>query len=200
MVLLGNTERSGAVSTLQERGRGPTRPTWASGSHTEGDPPESAAGPCMSGRGAMDTIGAITELEAALSRQVALAGGDPAVDMASEALLAALGPAVRQLATALAEQAAVEIGAQLPDHRVDVVLVDGEPGIALRQEDSSEPVPDGNEARLTLRLPATLKSRLEEVATESGDSVNTYVVKALSHLATRRVTSTGRRLKGTLQT
>ena len=150
----------------------------------------------------MDTIGAIAELEATLSRQVALAGGDQGVEAAAEAMLAALQPAVRQLATALAEQAAVEIGAQLPDHRVDVVLVDGEPSIAIRGEAGADSIPagDSSEARITVRLPESLKALLEEAAAEAGDSVNTHVIKTLHHVSSRRSTSAGRRLKGTLRT
>jgi hypothetical protein len=127
---------------------------------------------------------AITQLEAVLEHQVALAGNDPAVAAAVESLTAALGPAVHRLAMELAEQAAAEVRAQLPDHEVEIVLVDGEPSLRVRPADLGEPVgPADAEARLTLRLPENLKHLIEEEADELGDSINSWVVKALSSRA-----------------
>lgn len=148
----------------------------------------------------MDTHSATARFDAALSQQLALAA-DPAVEAAGEALRATLGPAARQLAMELAEQAATEVAAQLPDHEVDVVLRDGEPALAVRlAAGSEEPATDEDlEARITLRLPPSLKARLEEAAGSVGDSVNSYVVKALSTRAAR-ASGPGRRVTGTVQT
>ena len=150
----------------------------------------------------MDAIGATTRFESAVSHQAALASGDPAVETATEVLLRALRPALHQLVGNLAEQAAVEVAAQLPDYHVDVLLVDGEPTIGVRpREGGTEALADGGtEARLTLRLPASLKARIDEAARAEGDSVNSYVVKALAATTSRRARSSGRRLKGTLHT
>ncbi len=150
----------------------------------------------------MDVAGAQAEFEEAVSRQMALAGDDPAVAGAADSLLAALGPAVRQLSTNLAEQAAAEVSAQLPNHSVDVVLSDGEPSIAVRPDDAAGArfTPENLEARLTVRLPEKLKSVLEDAASEAGDSVNSYVIRSLSTSTAGERARIGRRLKGTLHT
>ncbi len=148
----------------------------------------------------MDTASVKATLEATLADQVGLAGGDPSVVLAAEALLAALAPALAQAGLHLAEQAAVEVGAQLPDYEVDVVVRDGEPTLVVRSaEQEVAYTADDLEARLTLRLPTVLKAELEEAAGSAGDSINSYVVKALS--ARKRAASrTGRRITGTFRT
>ena len=129
----------------------------------------------------MDTASVRATLEAALADQVGLTGADPSVALAAEALLTALGPALAQAGLRLAEQAAVEVGAQLPDHDVDVVVRDGEPELVVRMaEQEVAYAAEDLEARLTLRLPTVLKAELEEAAGSAGDSINAYVVKALS--------------------
>ncbi len=135
----------------------------------------------------MDLSAATTQLEAAVEHQAALAANDPAVGAAVEALTAAIGPAVHRLATELAEQAAAEVRAQLPDHDVEVVLVEGEPSLRVRPADLDDPIGAADaEARLTLRLPESLKHLIEEEADDLGDSINSWVVKALSSRARRR--------------
>lgn len=129
----------------------------------------------------MQTDGAITQVEAAMAHQTALAAGDPALEAAAEAIVAALRPALQRLAYELAEQAAAEVAAQLPDHEVEVVLRESEPALRVRPRDLDEPhVTAQGEARVTLRLPDELKELLEEEAEGLGDSVNAWVVKALS--------------------
>ena len=69
-----------------------------------------------------------------------MAGGDVAVEEALDHLVAALGPAIRQAAMDLAEQAAVEVRAQLPDRSVDLVLADGDPSLRIAETaDASQP-------------------------------------------------------------
>lgn len=129
----------------------------------------------------MDLSTSLTRIEAALTAQLALLGGDAAFGASAEALHAALEPAFRQLGFDLAQQAAAEVGAQLPDHEVDVVLADGEPALKVRsREATASPPTDDLDARLTLRLPETLKRIVEEEAEGVGDSVNSWVVKTLS--------------------
>jgi len=149
----------------------------------------------------VDSKAALTRFEAAVTNQVALAGGDPAVEAAARALREALGPATRQLALELIEQAAAEVDAQLPYRRVEVVLRGGEPTLEVRSGEERERRPAGEEyeARITLRLPPSLKSTIEEAARMAGESVNTYVVRELSR-STARPERLGRRLKGTVRT
>ena len=148
---------------------------------------------------AVDTNTAVTRLEAALTSQLALAGADRAVESAAQSLLAALGPAVRQLAIDLAEQAAVELAAQLPEYQVDVVLREGEPALAVHPRAGGGLMGDDYEARITLRLPNALKSLVEEAAGGSGESINSWVVRALSGVA-QRGARPGRRVSGVVRT
>src|SRR5918998_6547873 len=80
----------------------------------------------------VDSKAALTRFEAAMTNQVALAGGDPTVEAAARALREALRPAVRQLVLELIEQAATEVDAQLAYQRVEVVLRGGEPALEVR--------------------------------------------------------------------
>ena len=88
----------------------------------------------------------------------------------------------------LAEQAASEVRAQRPDCTVDVVLVDGDPSLrvsdAQRSGDDQTSDEDFN-ARISLRLPPTLKTTIEETAHAVGESVNTWVVEAVGQHAKR---------------
>jgi hypothetical protein len=147
----------------------------------------------------MDISAFVEEIESALSGQLGLTGDDPAVVRAGEAMIVALQPAIERAALRLAEQAAEELDAQLPGKSVGVRLQEGTP--ILTVEDSGDPITidtDSVEARITVRLPDRLKEILEEVASESGDSVNTYVVKTLSSKTRDR--SAGRRFTGTIET
>ena len=147
----------------------------------------------------MNTEAIVARFEDQLVAQGRLAGEDPAVEQVVEALVSTLGPAMRQAALELAEQAAAEVGAQLTTGRVEVVLADGEPSLVLRTE-GAEPSfsADELEARMTVRLPTNLKTALEEAADDAGDSVNSFVIKTLATGATRG--RKGRRIRETLET
>lgn len=150
----------------------------------------------------MDTHAAITRFQATLEQQILLAGSDPAVETAGRALLAAAAPAVRGLALDLAEQAAVEVRAQLPGQRVEVILEEGEPALRVRAEEIAPGAAASDEAadaRVTLRLSPRLKEALEEAAALSGESLNGWLVKTLSVQGGRRH-SRGRRVEGTIET
>ena len=93
---------------------------------------------------------------------------------------------------------AAEIGAQLAGYSVAVVLEDGEPSLLVREDSTTRStVPEDLSARITLRLPDSLKDELEAAAGETGDSVNAFVVKALSTRASRRAS---RRITETFET
>ncbi len=139
----------------------------------------------------------ITSIEAAVSVQLAVAGGDPALEEAASRFLAALEPALRQAGLELAQQAASEVSAQLGDRTVEVVIVDGDPVLRVHNApESGEAVGDEDfDARLTLRLPPSLKGLVEQAAGEQGDSVNTWVVRTLN-TGIRRSSKIGRRVTG----
>lgn len=148
----------------------------------------------------MDTRTIVTGVEAALTQQLALAGGDPEVVAAGEALAAALRPALQAAVMEMAEQAALEVGAQLPDHQVEVVLREGDATLVVRSEAAEVSfVGDDFDARMTVRLPPQLKDDLERAARSAGDSINAYVVRSL---AGRGITAgPGRkRMSGTFET
>lgn len=132
----------------------------------------------------------LNSLRATLAGQLALAGSDPVVENVSTLLLDALEPALRHAAMEIAQQAATEIGAQLTDRHVDVLLVDDDielrvVEIASTAAGTSGDDPEDLAARITLRLPPSLKQLVEQVASGDGESVNSFVVDALSRRTNR---------------
>jgi hypothetical protein len=137
----------------------------------------------------------VNTVRATLSHQAALAGSDPAVSAAVNQLVETLTPALRLAAMELAEQAAAEVRAQLPGHTIDVVVVDGDPGLRVAESPSSEPRPAAEDfaSRITLRLPPSLKELVETAADRAGESVNAWIVEALGRGA-NKVGKPGRRI------
>jgi HicB family len=127
--------------------------------------------------------------------------GDESTARAAELLSVALESAVgRRFQEALAE-AALELSAQLDSGHIEVRIAGGEPELVLVQ--AEEPVAESSDeafsARITLRLPESLKTRLETAAAKQGVSVNTWLVNVLSHASEPRPTGGGgsrRRLTG----
>ena len=147
----------------------------------------------------MDARVVMAEIEESLSAQLRLAGDDPQVVEAGEAIMAGLEPAIDRAVMHLAEQAAIEVDAQLPNQRVGVELREGAPVLVVHGgEDTVRINTDDLEARITLRLSEKLKGVLEDAAGEAGESVNTFVVKTLTGKAKER--GTGRRYSGTIET
>lgn len=133
----------------------------------------------------------ISALRANLLGHGALAGGDQQIEAAVAQLADALEPAVRTAALDLAQQAAAEVDAQLADHDVSVVLTGADIELRVTERESASSIPADEEldARITLRLPPTLKSTIERFATGDGESVNSWVVDALSRRARRSPSS-----------
>ena len=147
----------------------------------------------------MDPSIVTTEIERALNVQLQFAGEDSAVADAAEAILIGLEPAIERAVVRLAEQAAGEAEAQLPGRSVGVELREGVPVLVVREAETSVAIDtDDLEARITLRLSEKLKGVLEDAADESGDSMNAFVVKALTSKA--RESGAGRRYTGTIET
>jgi hypothetical protein len=147
----------------------------------------------------MDASVVMTEIEDSIRAQLRLAGDDPHVVEAGEAIVAGLEPAIDRAVMHLAEQAAGEIDAQLTGQRVGVELREGAPVLVVHGNDDTVRInTDDLEARITLRLSEKLKRVLEDAASESGESVNTFVVKTLTGKARER--GTGRRYSGTIET
>jgi hypothetical protein len=127
--------------------------------------------------------------------------GDESTARAAELLAVALESSVgRRLQEALAE-AALELSGQLDSGHVEVRIAGGDPELVLVRDDGAAPAEPADEAfsaRITLRLPESLKARLEAAATREGVSVNTWLVHMLAHAAEPRGQSGGsrRRLTG----
>jgi hypothetical protein len=127
---------------------------------------------------------------------VAALGDEHAVRAAQLVGVALESAFARRLLEALTE-ATVELGDQLDGVRIEVRLAGGEPQlVAVPDEPVAEPSDEAASARITLRLPESLKARVEDAAAREGVSVNTWIVQALSRGAERRARHGGRRLTG----
>ena len=115
----------------------------------------------------------------------------PEVQAAAERLTFALDPAARLALMEAISQAATEITAEMPAGGVDVRLdgrelafvVDAPARPARAPAPPAPPAPpgvedeeDGGIARITLRLPESVKTKAEDFAARSGHSLNTWLV------------------------
>ncbi len=149
----------------------------------------------------MDVDSVIGQVNAMIYGQLRMAGDDPAVEAAGEAMLASVEPALRQAALRLAEQAAAEVGSQIPDRVVEVVLSEGQPSLVVRETDSTITInTEDLAARMTVRLPEELKDELETAAQDMGDSVNTFVVRTLAGKARSGRRGSRSTFEGTIET
>ena len=134
-------------------------------------------------------------MEAAVQAQLRLA--DPELAALGSELLEVLRPAIRLTLMEIVEMAAQEVNGQLAGQRVEIQLIDGEPELTVRPDESAIPPPPlppsgepiDAEARITLRLPGYLKDLIAEAAEGAGDSVNSFVVDALRSKAYERAPS-----------
>ncbi len=119
-------------------------------------------------------------------------GAGPELRQAAERLAFALDPAARLALMEAISQAAAEITAEMPTGGVDVRLDGREldfvvhapaaadtPPVAPPPPKSGEPEDDGGMARITLRLPESVKTRAEDAAAAAGQSLNTWLVNVL---------------------
>lgn len=139
----------------------------------------------------------LTQVDATIEAQLRLA--DPDTVEAAHTFLEVFRPAVRTALVEVAQHAAAEVTAQLGDRRVDVRLADGDPELVVAE---APPAPvdeedDRMEARITLRLPESLKGVVEDAASSSGESVNGWVIDVLRANARRR--SSGTRIDETFE-
>jgi len=125
--------------------------------------------------------------------------GDEHVAAAAERLSQALGSTLALQLLELLSEAGLEISSQLPSGHVEVRLAGQEPSLVyVEAEDSvAAPAEDGLSARITLRLPESLKASLEAAASREGVSVNSWIIKALARGVSSTVSSrVGSRLTG----
>jgi hypothetical protein len=122
-------------------------------------------------------------VDALLADLAAIASvGDEATAAAAERLSQALRASLGLRLLDVLGEAALEVSGQLPSGHVEVRLAGQEPSLvyvehedapATRQDD------EGAGARITLRLPESLKTAVEAAAAREGLSVNSWILRAL---------------------
>jgi hypothetical protein len=142
----------------------------------------------------MQVDGYVEAVRADLAQVAAV--GDEATARAAELLATALESSLaRRLQEALAE-AALELSPQLQHGRIEVRIVGGDPELAYVDETGPQAADAADaalSARITLRLPERLKSRIEAAAAARGVSVNTWLVQTLNRVLEARTSSGGAR-------
>ncbi|MBM7516834.1 toxin-antitoxin system HicB family antitoxin [Nocardioides nitrophenolicus] len=129
--------------------------------------------------------------------------GEQAREVA-ERLGYALDPAVRLAVMEAISQAAAEITAAMPSGGVDVrldgrdldfVVTPGEPNgpvgpaapeLVTGPVPAEPPAEDEGQARVSLRLPESLKARADEAAAQAGQSLNTWLVTLIRSATSER--------------
>ena len=149
----------------------------------------------------MDISNLVNTLRQDLGRAAEVGGED--VKAAAERLLLALDPALRLTLMDALSQAASEVSAALPSVSVSVRLQGREPVFVVEGAPAApqpeEPFDDEDAeatARITLRIPETLKARAEVLAARRGQSLNTWLVGAARAAATDRPQHAGESIHG----
>jgi hypothetical protein len=137
-------------------------------------------------------------------RELAQIGGDELVQATDR-----LGGAIKQSATLrlidALTQAALDLSGQLPNGHIEIRLSGQDPQLLYVEEQPVESVAgeDSMAARITLRLPESLKAAIEAAAENEGVSVNTWLVRALQRAVSGgtpgRAQRSGKRITGFAQ-
>ncbi|HET6152629.1 MAG TPA: toxin-antitoxin system HicB family antitoxin [Marmoricola sp.] len=119
------------------------------------------------------------------------AAGDDQIRAAAERLTMALDPSMRLALMEALSQAAAEITTEMRTGSVDVRLAGRElefvvahpapepPPHQASAPETEEDETDAATARITLRLPESVKTKAEELAAKHGSSLNTWIVTVL---------------------
>lgn len=117
----------------------------------------------------------------------AAAAGTEETRRAANLLSEAVEPSVRLAMFEALAAAAAEVSEALADTTVEVRLRGHDPEVVVSNvqpepEPEATPPADADEAltRVTLRLPETVKSRVEQAAAAEGISVNSWLARAVS--------------------
>ena len=133
--------------------------------------------------------------------QTTAEGGDKKTGEALVRLGHLLEASVRvQLMDALSE-AAAELSQELPTGRVEVRIAGGDISLTfVRDQDEPSDLPtDEDSARITLRLPESLKTQAESSASRDGISMNAWLVRAVKRALDERPKVRGHRVRGYAQ-
>lgn len=133
----------------------------------------------------MDLTPYLEALRADLS--AAAAPGGPDTAQAAELLGHSLESSARLALLEALSDAAAEITTRLRDSTVEVRLRGRDADLvvnhtaAAHEEPAPPPMPDGGDlSRLTLRMPESLKTHVEQTAAAEGISVNAWLVRAVT--------------------
>lgn len=146
-------------------------------------------------------------LEAVQADLEAVSGSDEATLAVAERLARALEPSLQLRLLDALGQAAQELSEQLPSGRVDVRLSGRDVHLMVAFDEApaerAAAEEEGVTARITLRLPESAKTRVEQQADREGISTNSWLVRAVlrgleqqQHQRHRRV---GNRITGLAQ-
>jgi hypothetical protein len=127
--------------------------------------------------------------------------GDERSTQIARRLGEALGSNLRLKLFDLLSQAAVELNAKLPSGHIEVRLAGQEPELVF-VDTPADSAGAGEEltARISLRLPESLKVAVEKAADREGISTNAWLVRAIGRAAeSRPVHVSGKRLSGYAQ-
>jgi len=125
--------------------------------------------------------------------------GDERSAQVAQRLGEALGSNLRLKLLDLFSQAAVELSSKLPSGHIEVRLAGQEPELVFVDATGESAGMAGEElsARISLRLPESLKTAVEQAADREGVSTNAWLVRAIARAAeSRPVKVSGKRLSG----
>ena len=128
--------------------------------------------------------------------------GDERSAQIAERLGEALGSNLRLKLLDLLSQAAVELSSKLPSGHIEVRLAGLEPELVFVDAPGEAAGMAGEElsARISLRLPESLKTAVERAADREGVSTNAWLVRAIARATeSRPVHVGGKRLSGFAQ-
>jgi hypothetical protein len=140
--------------------------------------------------GLQEDLQGLAELGDERSAQVARRLGD------------ALGSNLRLKLLDLLSQAALEVNSKLPSGHIEVRLAGQEPELIFVEspDESAGTVGEELSARISLRLPESLKGAVEKAAAREGVSTNAWLVRAIARATeSRPVHVSGKRLSGFAQ-
>jgi hypothetical protein len=129
--------------------------------------------------------------------------GDERSAQIARRLTDALSSSLRLKVLDLLGQAALELSSKLPSGHVEVRLAGQEPELVFVDDataDAAGTVGEELSARITLRLPESLKTSVERAADREGISTNAWLIRAIARATESRPTHvTGKRLSGYAQ-
>jgi hypothetical protein len=133
----------------------------------------------------------------------AIAGSDEATLAVGERLARALEPSLQLRLLEALGQAAQELSEQLPSGRIEVRLAGQDVSLSYAGEepaDAPHQEEESGAARVTLRLPESLKVRVEQQANREAMSTNAWLVRAVARgLEQRQRRRAGNRIIGMAQ-